>query len=242
MLLTYAEELRALLGRQLVGVYVYGSYALGAYRPGLSDVDVTTVHRAELTAPQRQLLSDLHDQLARRHPAAAALDANYAPLHLLGTPGDAALPYCRDGRFRDRGGGDVNPVMWRTLRGRGLVVCGPAAAEIVPPVSRAELVESMRRNLVFLSGRMPRYIVGGTETQVFGVLSLCRTLYTLRTGEIASKLDAAEWSLSQVHPRWRPIIERARARYESGDLRGQDWLLATQALAFTSYVRTLEHA
>ena len=39
----------------------------------------------------------------------------------------------------------------------------------------------MRHNLGFLSRRMPHYCAFGGGAQVFGVLSLCRVLHTLRT-------------------------------------------------------------
>jgi hypothetical protein len=52
----------------------------------------------------------------------------------------------------------------------------------VPPVEDEKLAENMRRNLAYLTRRMPAYVRSGTGGQVFGVLSLCRSLYTLRTG------------------------------------------------------------
>jgi len=55
---------------------------------------------------------------------------------------------------------------------------------------------------------MPFYVLGGTTNTVFGVLTLCRVLYTLRTGEIASKHMAARWALGHVATCWRPLSQR----------------------------------
>jgi hypothetical protein len=98
------------------------------------------------------------------------------------------------------------------------------------------LTENMRRNLAFLVGGMPPYTLSGTEAQVFGVLTLCRVLYTLRTGAVASKEAAAAWALGHVDARWHPLIERVLRRYQPGDLGGRDWLLTRQVRAFAAYV------
>ena len=109
-------------------------------------------------------------------------------------------------------------MLWHTLRRRGITVWGPPAHTLVPPVSAAALAGDMRRNLGFLSRRMPHYVQAGAATQVFGVLSLCRVLHTLRTGEIVSKLEAAQWALGELDPAWHPLVQRAAWRYRKGDL------------------------
>jgi Domain of unknown function (DUF4111) len=107
----------------------------------------------------------------------------------------------------------------------------------VPPVEDEKLAENMRRNLAYLTRRMPAYVRSGTGGQVFGVLSLCRSLYTLRTGEITGKAPAAQWALGELDPRWRPLVERAVIRYEEGDLSGSDPLLKKEAEALAANVR-----
>ncbi len=38
---------------------------------------------------------------------------------------------------------------------------------------------------------------------------MCRVLYTLQHGKIASKPIAAHWARGTLGPRWEPLIERA---------------------------------
>lgn len=127
--------------------------------------------------------------------------------------------------------------MWHTLRRRGVSVRGPLAADVVPLVTDKELAENMRRNLDFLRRQMPLYVTMGTEETVFGVLSLCRILYTLRTGEIVGKVAAAYWALNELASRWQPLIERAVKRYETNDLSGRE-LPLEGAEAFAAYACT----
>ncbi|MBN1260675.1 MAG: DUF4111 domain-containing protein, partial [Anaerolineae bacterium] len=44
--------------------------------------------------------------------------------------------------------------------------------------------------------------------QSYTVLTLCRILYTLSYGTVASKREAARWAQAMLDPRWHPLIER----------------------------------
>ena len=219
LLAAYSAALRRALGDDLRGIYLYGSVALEAYLPGSSDLDVAVLHGQDLTSGQREALSSLHRTFPEAGlPVAGLLDVSFVPLRLVGSDGEPSLPCFRDGRFQTSGGADVNAVLWHTLRRRGITVWGPPAHTLVPPVSAAALARDMHRNLGFLSRRMPHYVQAGAATQVFGVLSLCRVLHTLRTGEIVSKLEAAQWALGEIDPAWRPLVQRAAWRYRRGDM------------------------
>ena len=45
--------------------------------------------------------------------------------------------------------------------------------------------------------------------QSYAVLSLCRILYTLEHGAVASKREAAQWARGVLDSRWGPLIDRA---------------------------------
>jgi hypothetical protein len=244
LLAAYAGALRRCLGDALTGVYVSGSLALGAYVPAGSDVDVAVLLRHDPGPEQRRGLAALHREggVVGALPGAGRLDVSFVPRRLAGGYGDAALPYYRDGRYHESGGGDVNPVLWHILHTRGITVWGPPAAQVAPAVGAACLAAGMRRNLDFLERRMPHYVAEGTATQVFGILCLCRVLHTLRTGEIAGKVEAAGWAEGEVAAPWRPAVARAAARYGRADYAAVDALLAGAALPFARYVRALAGA
>lgn len=196
------------------------------------------MHRLDLDDARRRELKRLHAEPELRVPGIDRLDVSFVPLRLAGERGDGSLPFFRDGRFRRTGGGDVNLATWRALRERGVAVRGEPAAGFVPRVAREDLAEEMRRNLAFLRRRMPAYVTSGTRNTVFGVLSLCRALYTLQAGELIGKLPAARWALRNLATRWRPLIERAAGRYEGNDLRGVDVLLGARAVTFAVHETT----
>ena len=218
----------------MLGVYLYGSVVSGDYRSGVSDVDVVVLHRNDLGDEQRRDLAAAHERPGRR-AGFDRLDVSFVPLRLVGTYGEDTLPYFRDGRFHQGGGGDLNMVTWRSLRERGVALRGVPPAEVVPPVSREDLADNMRKNLAFLAGRMPAYVATGTGETVFGVLSVCRVLHTLRTGDLTGKVAAARWALGNIDPQWRPLVRRALLRYEANDTSGRDDVLGGQAESFADY-------
>ncbi len=51
--------------------------------------------------------------------------------------------------------------------------------------------------------------IQGREYQSYTVLSLCRILYTLQFGDVATKPSAAQWCQERLAPQWSALIERA---------------------------------
>jgi len=61
------------------------------------------------------------------------------------------------------------------------------------------------------------------ENQAFVVLTLCRMLYTLDSGAVASKPRAARWARKVVDKRWVGLIQRSLAgQHDSGETPDSD--------------------
>jgi hypothetical protein len=50
-----------------------------------------------------------------------------------------------------------------------------------------------------------------SEYQAYAILTMCRALYTLQHGTVASKAVAARWAQEALGERWAALIERALA-------------------------------
>ena len=70
--------------------------------------------------------------------------------------------------------------------------------------------------------------------QSYVVLTLCRMLYTLYTGSVATKPVAARWALATLDARWAPLIERAWEGRHNSD--------AEQAAAGAGWAPLIERA
>ncbi|MBA3600955.1 MAG: DUF4111 domain-containing protein [Acidobacteria bacterium] len=53
--------------------------------------------------------------------------------------------------------------------------------------------------------------INSDEYQAYAVLTMCRALFTIENGTIASKPVSARWALETLIERWKDLIEKASA-------------------------------
>jgi hypothetical protein len=98
------------------------------------------------------------------------------------------------------------------LREHGLTLTGPLPRSFMPVVPADLLRREAAALLPILLGDLVTWIDIDTIAwgQRYAVVTVCRILYTLDTGEVASKPAALEWALRTVDPRWRPLLAQVR--------------------------------
>lgn len=216
LLAVLIPRVQSILGDQLVGMYLFGSLANGGF-DRYSDVDILVVTERSVSDHVFSLLQSMHAEIA-------AADNGYADqLEVSYIPRDALRRYDPQNNRHphlDRGRGETLHVVshdsdWvvqrHVLRERGISLAGPEARTLIDPVSAEDLRQAMRPILFdwyahFLEKPVP---FDSRGYQSYTVLSLCRILYTLETGQVISKQSAAEWAKQALDPRWRPLIDRA---------------------------------
>jgi hypothetical protein len=100
------------------------------------------------------------------------------------------------------------------LREHGVALSGPPPASLIDPVTPEELRSAVRELMAGWWAPMERAMPGKLEPlayRYYAVQTMCRVLYTLATGRIASKPAAAAWALEHLAPRWRPLIRESLA-------------------------------
>lgn len=202
---------REALGRDLVGSYVFGSWVTGDFDPGVSDVDTVAVLRDDLTEMQFASLERLHRDIVEEAPQwEDRIDVVYMSTRAVETFRTYSSPAARispglwfhammvDRRWL---------IDWYQLREVGEAMYGPPAKTVVPPISHEGYVHAVREHLV----DWPDSVDGlGQGSQAYAVLTLCRGLRTLRTGEYVSKREAARWG-AEVMPEHAQLIRDALA-------------------------------
>lgn len=215
------EIVGALLGANLVGVYLHGSLAMGCFNPARSDVDLLVV--SERPLPRDTKLGLVQTLLARsRHPSPIEISV-LARADLL--PWRHPTPYqlhCSE-EWRARLAADVAGRGWlqwpeapRTdpdlaahivvARRRGVVLSGPPATEIFPEVPPKDFEDAILRDVADATNAVAR-------DPVYVVLNLCRVSRFLRDGEVCSKDEGGAWGLINLPEPLRPVVERALAHY-----------------------------
>lgn len=226
---------RAILGSHFVGMYLYGSLATGDF-DRYSDIDFLVVTDVAVAAEFFYALQEMHALLARGDSWwATDVEGCYIPLTALRRydPSNARHPHLERGRDRQLVIETLG-VDWvlqrRILRERGLVVTGPPLQMLIDPISYDDVLQAAHqvlhdRMVGHLSDPVPLHNRG---YQSYVVLTLCRVLYTLATGEIVSKRAAAEWAKMKLDARWTPLIERAWVgRQNSGENASPDDIAET---------------
>lgn len=211
---------QTILGRQFKGMYLYGSLALGDFDPQGSDLDLIVVTDGDVDEAQFAALREMHAQFAESGSLwAKRIEAAYIPVSAL----NHAAP--TDGRYPqiEKGGTLVNEPLeigWafqrETLREYGVVLMGPEPRTLIDPVDP----KNLRRAMMAIAGGWldqarhdPDWLVWvrQRDAQAFVVLTLCRFLYWLDSGRLASKPAAGRWAQTVLEAGWTEWIERSLA-------------------------------
>ncbi len=219
------SDVTDILQDQLMGMYLFGSLANGDFDEH-SDIDVLFVTRNEVSEEDFAALSGMHKRLNQLDsPWGIQLEVSYIPR-------DALQRFDRTNNIHphmDRGNDEILHRMahetdWivqrHLLRENGIAITGPDLKTLIDPIAPGALQKAV-------SDVLPLWVdpilanpmkIKARGYQSFCVLSLCRMLYTLRTGRILSKPRAAQWAMQNLDPRWKPLIERAIIGRQNSDL------------------------
>ncbi|UCD08723.1 MAG: DUF4111 domain-containing protein [Dehalococcoidales bacterium] len=216
---TLRDSAKEVLGEYYVGMYLYGSLALGDFDPGRSDIDPLVVTSEELTDDLIIDLQNMHRSLYKSGLEwAKKMTGIYIPLddlRVYRVNGPKNLMYNRDDFLVGRP--DIDWIFHRhVLNECGVVLEGPSLKDIIDPVPPEQLKEAAfisLRDWILLTYDEER--VHGEGHQAYFVLTVCRGLYTLKNGDVATKRESAEWVMENVDSKWLDLIRQAMAWHYS---------------------------
>lgn len=210
--------LRTTLGTNLVGVYLRGSLALGDFIPATSDIDILTVTEQRITDGAFAALAALHADLAALpHPFAQRLEIAYLDRsnlkHFQPAQRHPSLGQGEGLVWSDHG---ANWVIERwTVREHGVVVLGPDPKGLIDPITPNDLRSATRIRLRDWSDWAnqlddPDWLLPRSH-KAYVVETMCRMLYTLACGVIASKPQAVMWARATLPQPWCALVERSQS-------------------------------
>ena len=211
------ERVRAVLGRDLVGMDFYGSLSSGDFDPESSDVDFVVATARTLPAAEAESLARMHAQIhASGLPWSRRLEGWYLPPDALRRHDPSDLRHPTIGMDWDFGVDELGAdwtIQRHIVRERGVVVWGPNPKTLIDPAAPVDLRRAVVGTVLDfwapqVEGPEPEWL-RTREYQAFAALTMCRILYTLERGEVVSKPEAAVWALRALPARWAPLVERA---------------------------------
>lgn len=250
----FVSEVEMELMDNLVGVYLVGSLATGDFDSD-SDVDFLAIIGTELSETNKNRLQEIQKRVYEidSYPA-KHLEGSYITLDDLN---DWSVVREKEIFYFDNGSTtpelSVHDNNWHVrwvLRERGIALIGPEPRTILKPIPRDELMIEMKTSLhqilmLFEEAiHQPLEFLNSQFGQSFLVLTYCRILHTLQTGEVRSKKAGAIWAKDHVAPEWRKLIniawnDRVGVRYGLKIGQRADEKLLLNTLEFLNYAIVL---
>jgi hypothetical protein len=212
-----------ILGKQLVGMYLYGSLSSGDFDPQSSDIDFVVVTEDVLPPETVSALEAMHKNIwASGLKWAAKLEGSYVPKGLIRRhdPHASPCPTVNEGEFFvDQRGSD-----WisqrHVMRECGVTVYGPDPKTLIDPVSPDDIRQAILGVLQewwFPMLANPDWLRRhGSVYHAFAVITMCRALHAFKHGAIVSKPAAAKWAQAEFGAQWEALIEKALASQHGG--------------------------
>lgn len=208
-------------GNNLHGLYLFGSLPAGAFRPGKSDLDLAAVLGTDVQdGEELDALTELHAGFVTEHPDwRERVEVGYmshAVLQTLGETPTGRIAVISPGEplhIKDVGADWI--LNWRSVCTQGETIFGPHPREIGPEISDEAFRRALERQLEAWTAdvRSP-WVAYVPAHQGYIVVTICRALYALSTGDQTSKEEAVAWAAERF-PAWSDFVNDALAQYRA---------------------------
>ncbi len=205
------QNLQVVLGKNLVGLYLYGSLVSGDFDYEISDIDLLIATAAEINKAEFAELNQLQNDFVKKHKQwNGRIEIAYLSLLALKTfkTQTSQIAIISPGEpFHYKTAGKDWLMNWYFVRESGVALFGPDPKTIITPVSPAEFKQAVVDQSKFwrkwiLKTKHPR------KYQAYAILTMCRALFTFKFGKQVSKKQAAVW-VQKHTPQWSALIKKA---------------------------------
>jgi predicted nucleotidyltransferase len=208
------------LGPSLLGLYLFGSLARGDFVEGRSDLDLFAVVAEDVDESRLEALRRLHAGFVARHPewverVEIACVAREVLATLASEPA-GTLAVVSPGEPLHVTEADLGWVLnWHSVCVDGEVLHGRPPLELGPAVAPEVWRQAVAARLAALRDGVRALTVAYVPAhRGYVVVTVCRALYALATGEQTSKEEAAAWAAGR-YPEWGALIRQALADHRA---------------------------
>ena len=211
----FLKEVTQILGGNFVGMYLYGSLALEDFDPASSDLDILVVTSQPVSPEETSRLKEIHSKIENNKSTwAHRLEVSYMSLKALKRydPFDNRYPLVSPvSPFGIIEHGKDWIINRSIIREKGIIVSGPSPKTLIDEISSDDIKKVTKE---LLCEQWSKHVDGPDwmkprKYQAFTVITMCRMLYTIQTGEVASKAKATEWAMKNLDEKWVSLIKRS---------------------------------
>jgi predicted nucleotidyltransferase len=205
---------QSVLQNNFAGLYLYGSLASGDFDRQKSDIDFLVVTFDEISDEGIRSLKAMHENLWQSGgKLAAKLEGSYVPLKDLRRyeSNEKEYPSVNEGKFYLGRHGSDWIIQRHILREQAVAIAGAPLENSIDQVQPDDLRRAVADLLNEWWSPMlenPAFIKN-SEYETYTVLTMCRALFTLEHGTIASKSASARWAQDALDESWTELIEQS---------------------------------
>lgn len=200
-----------IFGERMLGFYLYGSLVWGDFDIDTSDIDTLCVIATEVTPEELEKLRTMHEEIVCEKPQwGNRIEVHYAPIE--GLKNFRTAPF-KMGNISpgeplhviDSGADWIDE--WYCVQEYAITLYGIDKKEVIPHIEKQEFIQTICKYAKGFRERI-RTCKESCYSQAYAILTLCRALYTAKTGEQISKPAAARWAMDFL-PEYRELINSA---------------------------------
>ncbi len=215
ILLFISDGMNRILGKNLIGLYLYGSLTYGDFNLGSSDIDLVAIVTKPLNHDETELIKLFHKQVEVHYQKwSDRLECSYTPIDMLKNtlPPEEPRPYYNATIFYENAPyGNEWLINNHLLYEHGIPLIGPEFKELIKPIDMIEVQKACIRDL--FQEWEPKITdlkwLDNSHNQSYLVMNLCRILYTVLLGTTGTKTVSAEWVKNIFGLPWSNLIEIA---------------------------------
>ncbi|GIK84163.1 MAG: streptomycin 3''-adenylyltransferase [Patescibacteria group bacterium] len=213
-----------LLGRSLVGIYLYGSLAMGSYYRPKSDIDLIIVIDTKLRPDLRKKIAETFVKLAENCPTVGNLEASVitslaakkfkhpCPFEVhYGSEWHEKIKKGEIDFSENKTDSDLASHLMYVIK-RGVVLHGKEIKDTFNPIPWNYFIDSILDDFDWIVS--DENII---ETPFYSILNICRVIRTLSEGdqEIFSKDEGGEWGLRNLPEEFLELVQKSLSVYRS---------------------------
>lgn len=193
---TMVREISDILSDCEPSIYLYGSSVLNDFKLGWSDIDILVLTEMQITEEQAKKLVGLRQAMLAdepRNPYYRSFEGGMLPLYAFLSEKADCVVYWGTGGERIANSYAFDSFSMAELIESGVLLYGKDIRKELKYPAFHELYADVKRHYETIR----KYAQStGRSFYSFGwMLDIARCIYTLRTGKIIAKTDAAEWAL-----------------------------------------------
>lgn len=203
-------QIQRILGKKLVGLYLYGSLVTGDFERESSDIDLLAVTASDIDQEEFDQLQKMHTDFVNHNPKwDNRVEIGYLPVAALKTYKSqvSKIAIISPGEpFHFKEAGKDWLINWWVVREKGVPLFGPSPTAFIEPISKEEFLRAVQEQAQDWRDWVNH--MHRRKSQAYAILTMCRALYAYQNGGQASKKQAARWAQEYL-PQWAPLIQKA---------------------------------